>query len=74
MRTSEFLYGSSYDKEFVQEHLNLFHRQIIWAKELIEELQTVHFMDRDTFRINKAIEAIKWNEAMIAQALEKDIQ
>jgi len=72
MRTSEFLYGDSYDKEFVQEHLNLFHRQIIWAKELIDTLQEVHFMDRDMFRINKALEAIKWNESMIAQALGKD--
>ena len=38
MRPSKYLYGSHYDKHFVQQHIRLFHRQAIWAEETAKEL------------------------------------
>lgn len=47
MTPSEYLYGSHYDKEFIQQHIRIFHRQAMWAEETAQELmQEPLFMDQ----------------------------
>lgn len=87
MTPSEYLYGKHYDKEFVQSHISLFYRQILWAEETVEELLkkplTVDyfcfecmcfkpFPVRDLRRINDCLNAIKWNRSKINEANERN--
>lgn len=71
MKTSEYLYGEYYDKEFVQRHISLFHRQIIWAQDLIKDLLAEPLETRDMRRINDCMEAIKFNRKKIEEANER---
>lgn len=73
MRTSEFLYGGMYDKEFVQEHAQLFMRQAKWAEELAGLLMEEPLQTRDMFRVNKCLEASKWNRQKFAEAYDVEV-
>ena len=71
MRTSEHLYGKNYDRQFVQENLSVNYRKIIWAKELIIELQDVPVETRDFKRIYDVVKSIDFNQKIIDEANEK---
>ncbi len=83
MKKSEYLYGKRYNKEFVRKHSILFETQILWAKQLLEELEEEplmrvyfdyetltykNFAVRDLLRVNHCLEAIKWNRSKIDEA------
>ena len=71
MKSSELLYGRYYDREFVQENLSIHYRKILWAQNLIDELQEEPIEKRDFQRINECIKAIKFNESLIAEAFDR---
>ncbi len=46
-------------------HVSALHRKISAAKQTIDDLQLMHFMVRESFRINRILAAIKrWNEEL----------
>ncbi len=74
MKSSEYLYSRYYDKDFVQKHIRLFHRQIIWAEDTIRDLLNEPLETRDMRRINDCLEAVNWNRKKIAEANEKEVE
>lgn len=88
MKPSHRIYGKHYDKEFVRKHAVLFKEQAEWAsnyaKDLMKKPLTLPyfcfesmcfkpFPVRDTFAVNEALAAVKWNLQKYQECM-KDIQ
>lgn len=71
MKPSHRLYGKYYNKEFVQQHSVLFKRQKLWAEAHLLELLEVPSEDRDWGHIREVLDAIKWNEEKLMEAMQK---
>ena len=67
MKDSEYLYGNSYDKEFMQQHKAVFEQCAIWAQGTATELMKEELMTRDMRRVNTCLKAVKWNESKLKE-------
>jgi len=67
MKDSEYLYGNSYDKEFMQQHKEVFEQCAMWAQETATELMKKDLMNRDMRRVNACLKAVKWNESKLKE-------
>jgi len=67
MKDSEYLYGNSYNKEFMQQHKAVFEQCAIWGQETATELMNVDLLNRDMRRVNACLKAVKWNEGKLKE-------
>lgn len=76
MKKSEYYYGKSYSAKTLRtlSYTSALLRKNIWAKELLEELIEVNYMDRDNLRINKVSGAIEDNCKLYNECYGKEIE
>lgn len=67
MKKSEYLYGvqGSHFKHMLYE--DALTEKIKLAKEMVKELLKVHYTQVDSIRLNKVIDSIKFNNAMLKE-------
>ena len=74
MRASQELYGSDFDATLLKDMTveNYLWKKIHASQELVDRLQSVPFMERDLFRINKSIDSQKHNRALLDELYGRD--
>ena len=74
MRASQELYGSDFDATLLKDMTveNYLWKKIHASQELVDRLQSVPFMERDLFRINKSLESQKHNRALLDELYGRD--
>lgn len=65
MKSTKELYDIEPKELIDMTYLDAIRYKIYKAKSLITELQEVHYMNRDDYRINELIDAIKFNKALL---------
>jgi len=67
MKTTKYLYGCD-AKDFMHlPYAEALRYKIDKAKELLDSLLEINFMERDTHRVNDILKAIKFNEKLLEE-------
>ena len=67
VKTSEYLYGASALEWFYLSYPAALRKKIELANALIDELQKVHWKERDFQRVADIVNAIKFNEMLLKE-------
>ncbi|MEA3371430.1 MAG: hypothetical protein U9Q40_08830, partial [Campylobacterota bacterium] len=66
MKTTKELYGIEPEELSSMLYVDAIKYKIFKSKTLITELQEIHYMDRDDYRINELLKAVEFNKQLLS--------